>query len=92
MAAARYSSQHETLLPLHLNLMADTVAAAGQTLTPLHRALNGTGRLARHTVLEINPAHAALEPNYFSPEFSSCDNSAIASLWMVWVPETIHSP
>jgi EAL domain-containing protein (putative c-di-GMP-specific phosphodiesterase class I) len=67
VAAARYSSQHETLLPLHLNLTADTVAAAAQTLTPLHHALHGTGRLARHTVLEINPAHAALELKLFLP-------------------------
>jgi EAL domain-containing protein (putative c-di-GMP-specific phosphodiesterase class I) len=60
VAAARYSSDHETLLPLHLNLMADTVAAATPTLAPLHRALRGTGREAHDTVLEINPAHAAL--------------------------------
>jgi EAL domain-containing protein (putative c-di-GMP-specific phosphodiesterase class I) len=61
VAAAQCSSQHETLLPLHLNLMADTVAAAQHTLTPLHRALDDTGRQTCHTVLEINPAYAALE-------------------------------
>ena len=37
-AAAECSSDHETLLPLHLNLTADTVAAATPTLAPLHRS------------------------------------------------------
>ncbi len=62
VAAARYSSEHETLLPLHLNLMADTVVTEGPTLAPLHDALSGTGRPANQTVLEINPPHAALKP------------------------------
>lgn len=62
VAAARCSSEHETLLPLHLNLMADTVVAGGETLAPLHRALSGTGRQARQTVLEINPSHVTLKP------------------------------
>ncbi len=66
VAATHCSSDYETLLPLHLNLMADTVAAATPTLGPLHRALRGTGREAHHTVLEINPAHAALHGELFS--------------------------
>jgi EAL domain-containing protein (putative c-di-GMP-specific phosphodiesterase class I) len=53
------------LLPLHLNLMADTVVAEGETLAPLHHALSGTGRQARQTVLEINPSHVALKPELF---------------------------
>ena len=65
VAAAQCSSEHETLLPLHLNLMADTVAAAAHTLTPLHRVLDETGRQACHTVLEINPAHATLQAEVF---------------------------
>ena len=65
VAAAQCSSDHETLLPLHLNLTADTVAAATPTLAPLHRALHGTGREARDTVLEINPAHAELQGELF---------------------------
>ncbi|MDT7711590.1 MAG: hypothetical protein QOG46_279, partial [Pseudonocardiales bacterium] len=32
VAAAHCSSEHETLLPLHLNLMVDTVVADGETL------------------------------------------------------------
>lgn len=65
VAAAQCSSEHETLLPLHLNLMADTVAATAQLLAPLHRALDGTGRQARHTVLEINPGYTAPQPEMF---------------------------
>jgi EAL domain-containing protein (putative c-di-GMP-specific phosphodiesterase class I) len=66
VAAARCSSEHETLLPLHLNLhlnlMADTVVAGGETLTPLHRALRDTARQPSQTVLEINPTDTALKP------------------------------
>jgi EAL domain-containing protein (putative c-di-GMP-specific phosphodiesterase class I)/GGDEF domain-containing protein len=65
VAAARYSSEHETLLPLHLNLMADTIVTEEETLAPLHHVLSGTGRQANQTVLEINPSHAALKPDLF---------------------------
>jgi EAL domain-containing protein (putative c-di-GMP-specific phosphodiesterase class I) len=62
VAAARCSSEHETLLPLHLNLMVDTVIAEGEPLAPLHHALSDTGLRASQTVLEINPSDAALRP------------------------------
>jgi EAL domain-containing protein (putative c-di-GMP-specific phosphodiesterase class I) len=62
VAAARCSSEYETLLPLHLNVMADTVVAAGETLSPLHDVLRGTARQASQTVLEINPTDAVLKP------------------------------
>ncbi|MDQ4102271.1 MAG: GGDEF domain-containing protein [Actinomycetota bacterium] len=62
VAAAHCSAEHETLLPLHLNLMADTVVADADVLAPLHHALDGTGRQPSQTVLEINPSHAALKP------------------------------
>jgi EAL domain-containing protein (putative c-di-GMP-specific phosphodiesterase class I)/GGDEF domain-containing protein len=65
VAAARCSSEHETLLPLHLNLMTDTVVAEGETLAPLHDALIGTGRQPNQTVLEINPSDTALQPELF---------------------------
>jgi len=61
VAAAHWSSKQETLLPLHLNLTADTVAAA-QMLSPLHRVLHSAGRQPHHTVLEISPARTALQP------------------------------
>ncbi|MGH4008993.1 MAG: GGDEF domain-containing protein [Pseudonocardiaceae bacterium] len=62
VAAAHYASEHETVLPLHLNLTADTVVAEAETLAPLHGTLKDTGRQASQVVLEINPSHAALEP------------------------------
>jgi EAL domain-containing protein (putative c-di-GMP-specific phosphodiesterase class I) len=65
VAAARCSSEHETLLPLHLNLMADTVVAECETLFPLHQALSGTARQTSQTVLEINPPAAELKPDLF---------------------------
>ncbi|MGH3837200.1 MAG: EAL domain-containing protein [Pseudonocardiaceae bacterium] len=61
VAAARYASEHETVLPLHLNLTADTVVGAAEILAPLHHALSDTGRQASQVVLEINPSHAALK-------------------------------
>ncbi len=62
VAAAHHSSAHETLLPLHLNLLADTVVAGGEPLAPLNRALERTGRRAGETVLDVNPSYAAVEP------------------------------
>ncbi len=62
VAAAHHASAHETLLPLHLNLLGDTVAAAAETLAPLHRALDRIGRRTSETVLDVNPSYAALEP------------------------------
>ncbi|MGH3605168.1 MAG: EAL domain-containing protein [Pseudonocardiaceae bacterium] len=62
VAAARCSAEHETLLPLHLNLTAETVVAEGETLAPLHQALSGTGRLPSQTVLEITPSDTAVQP------------------------------
>ncbi|HEY2763581.1 MAG TPA: EAL domain-containing protein [Pseudonocardiaceae bacterium] len=61
-SAVHHSAAHETLLPLHLNLLADTVMADGEALAPLHRALDRTGRPASETVLDINPSYADLEP------------------------------
>ena len=62
VAATRCSAEHETLLPLHLNLMAETVVAGDETLAPLHHALSATGRAASQTVLEISPSHATQKP------------------------------
>lgn len=62
VAAARCSSEHETLLPLHINLTAETVVAEEAVLTGLHEALRSTGRQSSQTVLEINPPEAELQP------------------------------
>ena len=58
------------MLPLHLNVMADTVVAAGETLSPLHDVLRGTARQASQTMLEINPTDAVLKPELL---FASLD-------------------
>lgn len=62
VAAVHHSSTHETLLPLHINVLADTIVAEGEPLAALHRALGRTGRRASETVLDINPSFAVLEP------------------------------
>ncbi|HEX2298650.1 MAG TPA: GGDEF domain-containing protein [Pseudonocardiaceae bacterium] len=62
VAAAHHSSTHETLLPLHLNLLADTIVGNGEPLAPLDRALDRTGRRPSETVLDVNPPYAAVEP------------------------------
>ncbi|MGH3915335.1 MAG: EAL domain-containing protein [Pseudonocardiaceae bacterium] len=63
VAAVRYSAAHETLLPLHLNLLADTIVAEGESLAALHHALGRIGRRASETVLDINPSYAVpVEP------------------------------
>ena len=61
VSAVHHSSAHETLLPLHLNLLADTVVADAEMLAPLHRALERTGRRTGETVLEVNPSYVMLE-------------------------------
>ncbi|MGH4025605.1 MAG: EAL domain-containing protein [Pseudonocardiaceae bacterium] len=62
VAAAHHSSTHETLLPLHLNLLADSIVGTGEPLAPLDRALDRTGRRTSETVLDVNPPYAAVEP------------------------------
>ncbi|MGQ0774491.1 MAG: EAL domain-containing protein [Pseudonocardiales bacterium] len=62
VAAVHHSSAYETLLPLHVNVLADTIIAGDDSLAPLHEALGRTGRRASETVLDINPPYAALEP------------------------------
>lgn len=61
VAATRCSAQHETLLPLHLNLLADTLLADPKLLDPLHRVLARIGRRPTETVLEINPPYGPLD-------------------------------
>lgn len=65
VAAVRHSSAHETLLPLHINLLADTIAAGPEPLAALHHALDRTGRRASETVLDVNPPLATLDPESF---------------------------
>lgn len=51
--AVRAAAEHETLLPLHVNLLAITAAGPPQVIDPVIDALRDTGRRARDMVLEI---------------------------------------
>ncbi|SFJ66382.1 diguanylate cyclase (GGDEF) domain-containing protein [Amycolatopsis sacchari] len=60
--AARAEADHETLLPLHLNLTATTAAAPGAVFDPLLDALASVNRRPREVVLEIGPPFAQVWP------------------------------
>lgn len=51
--AVQFASEHETLLPLHLNILADTVVEDPAGMEALFGALRATGRRPREVVLEI---------------------------------------
>ncbi|AXB48280.1 diguanylate cyclase [Amycolatopsis albispora] len=52
----------ETLLPLHLNLSAASVAEGAQRFTPLLDVLDEVGRRPREVVLEIGPPFSRVRP------------------------------
>jgi EAL domain-containing protein (putative c-di-GMP-specific phosphodiesterase class I)/GGDEF domain-containing protein len=60
--AVHAEADHETLLPLHLNLTAPTAAAPGTAFDPLLDALARVRRRPREVVLEIGPPFAQLWP------------------------------
>lgn len=60
--AVRAEADHETLLPLHLNLTAPTATAPDTAFDPLLDALAAVRRRPREVVLEIGPPFAALWP------------------------------
>ncbi|HVW43053.1 MAG TPA: GGDEF domain-containing protein, partial [Amycolatopsis sp.] len=60
--AARSDADHETLLPLHLNLTATTAAAPDSVFDPLLDALARVGRRPREVVLEVGPPFAQVWP------------------------------
>ncbi|GAA2781881.1 GGDEF domain-containing protein [Crossiella cryophila] len=51
--AVQFASEHETLLPLHLNILADTVVEDPAGMEALFGALRATGRRPREVILEI---------------------------------------
>ncbi|MFJ8108421.1 EAL domain-containing protein [Streptomyces sp. NPDC096132] len=55
--AVRAAARKETLLPLHVNVFACTLADLGG-LTPLHDAVRGAGRLPWEVTLDIVPPYA----------------------------------
>ncbi|GDY28945.1 GGDEF domain-containing protein [Gandjariella thermophila] len=52
-SAIRAAAEHETLLPLHVNLLAITAAGPPEVIDPVIDALRDTGRRARDIVLEL---------------------------------------
>lgn len=60
--AVRTEAQHETLLPLHLNMTAPTAAAPQTALDPLLDTLARVRRRPREVVLEIGPPFAQVWP------------------------------
>ncbi|WP_312871563.1 GGDEF domain-containing protein [Amycolatopsis acididurans] len=60
--AALAEADHETLLPLHLNVTAPTAAAPESAFDPLLDALAKVGRRPREVVLEVGPPFAQVWP------------------------------
>ncbi|KUN19726.1 diguanylate cyclase [Streptomyces corchorusii] len=56
VSALRAAARKETLLPLHLNVFAATLADLGG-LTPLHDAVRSAGRMAWEVTLDIVPPY-----------------------------------
>ncbi|MEW1829882.1 GGDEF domain-containing protein [Streptomyces sp. NPDC088196] len=54
--AVRAAARKETLLPLHINVFAGTLADLGG-LTPLHRAVREAGRLPWEVTIDIGPPY-----------------------------------
>jgi EAL domain-containing protein (putative c-di-GMP-specific phosphodiesterase class I) len=57
-AAVRSAADFETLMPLHLNLRASTVAASPVELAPLREVLNRTSRRPRDVVIDISAPYS----------------------------------
>lgn len=55
-------SHRQTLLPLHLNLLAVSVAAPRESLAPMFDALTRAARRPRDVVIEVGPPFAHAEP------------------------------
>lgn len=55
--AVHSAAQQETLLPLHINVLATSAAGPLEEFAPLLHALSRTGRRAREVVLEIGPPY-----------------------------------
>lgn len=57
-AAVRSAADFETLMPLHLNLRASTVAASPVELAPLREVLKRTSRRPRDVVIDISAPYS----------------------------------
>ncbi|HEX9337586.1 MAG TPA: EAL domain-containing protein, partial [Pseudonocardiaceae bacterium] len=58
--AIRRAADHEARVPLHVNVLASSVARAHVALDPVLEALRDTGRRAADVVLELNPPFSSV--------------------------------
>jgi diguanylate cyclase (GGDEF)-like protein len=58
--AIRRAADHEARIPLHINILASSVARAHVSMAPLTDALRETGRRPADVVLELNPAFSSV--------------------------------
>lgn len=61
VSAVRSAHEHQTLLPLHLNLFGGTIAHDFERLEALHSALHEVGRRPHEITVEIGPPFARLD-------------------------------
>src|ERR1700730_6287621 len=58
--AIRRAAEYETRIPLHVNVLASSVARAHVSMAPLTDALRETGRRPADVVLELNPTFSSV--------------------------------
>lgn len=63
--AIRRAAEHDTRVPLHVNILAVSVARAHVALGPLLDALRATGRRPADVVLELNPPFSSVRWSAF---------------------------
>lgn len=62
-AAVEQEARAPTLLPLHVNLLAITIAADRSAMRPLLETMEWAGRRTNQVVIEIGPPYTQAEPN-----------------------------
>lgn len=61
--ALRHAADHDILLPLHLNLLAMTIADKQELMRPLYGALRDTRRDPSHVVIEVSAPYTRVGRN-----------------------------
>lgn len=62
--AVRTEAEQQTLLPLHLNLLAVSATAHPEAFEPLLAALSAVGRRPREVMVELGPPYSHAEPSH----------------------------
>lgn len=60
--AVRTEAEQQTLLPLHVNLLAVSATARPEALEPILAALHEVGRRPREVMIELSPPYSHAEP------------------------------